>query len=93
VHVRSAEEVLSELRRRRAGVRASPTRPPSHAALVAPLAAALDADPERAAAVARLGRRVAFVLSEPEAGFVLDARGPHARVRALDGRDPTSPSA
>ncbi len=81
VHVRSAGEVLAELRRRRAAPRFADAAA-VRAQLVAPLAAALAAEPEAAAAVGRLGQRVAFVLTDPAATFVLDARGPRARVEA-----------
>lgn len=81
LHVRSAQEVLAELRRRRAAPRFADAEA-VRARLVAPLAAALTAEPDAAAAVARLGLRVAFVLTDPAAGFVLDARGSRARVEA-----------
>jgi hypothetical protein len=84
VHVRSAEEVLAELRRRRAVPRFADAEA-VEAELVTPLAAALEADEEAGASLARLGQRVAFVLREPDAAFALDARGPRAHVDAAAG--------
>ena len=81
VHVRSAEEVLAELRRRRAMPRFADAEA-VEAELVDPLRRALAGDPGTAAALARLGRRVAFVLHDPDAGFVLHACGSAAHVAA-----------
>lgn len=79
VHVRSAAEVLAELRRRRSAPRFADAGA-VEAELVAPLRRALAGDPEAASALARLGRRVAFVLHDPDAGFVLHACGTAAHV-------------
>lgn len=77
--VQSAQEVLAELRRRRALPR-FPDAAAVHDRLVAPLMAALDREPAAARALARLGRRVRFRLHEPSAGFTVDARGATAFV-------------
>jgi len=90
VHVRSAQEVLAELRRRRAAPRFADADA-VRIELVAPLAAALDADADAATSVARLGLRVAFVLVEPDAGFVIDARGERARVESSGRATPETP--
>lgn len=86
VHVRSAEEVLAELRRRRALPRFADAAA-VRAELVEPLAAALRAAPAAGRALARLGIRIRFVLSEPEAAFTLEAHAPVARV-LVDGSGP-----
>ena len=79
MHVRSAQEVLAELRRRRAAPRFADAAA-VEAEVIAPLEAALAADARASASVARLGQRIAFVLHEPDAAFALEARGPRARV-------------
>ncbi len=86
LRVQSAQEVLAELRRRRALPR-FPDAAAVHEQLVAPLAAALDREPATARALARLGRRVRFRLHEPSTGFTLDASGPMAFV-GPDGAGP-----
>ncbi len=79
VHVSSAAEVLHELRRRRAAPRFADAQAVQEE-LVEPLAKALREHPEAAARVARLGLRVAFVLTDPDAAFVLDATGAAVQV-------------
>jgi glycine cleavage system H lipoate-binding protein len=86
VHVRSAEEVLAELRRRRALPRFADAAA-VRAELVEPLAAALRGAPAAARALARLEIRIRFALTEPEACFTLVARPPAATVVA-DGSGP-----
>jgi glycine cleavage system H lipoate-binding protein len=84
VRVRSAGEVLAELRRRRDAPR-FPDADAVREHLVDPLRAALAAAPDRGARLARLGARVTFALHEPAAAFVLDARtDPAVVVEAVE---------
>ena len=84
VHVRSAEEVLAELRRRRAAPRFADGAAVTEQ-LVDPLRSALAADTEAGTLLARIEQRVAFVLSDPDAAFALEARGERARIDAAPG--------
>ncbi len=91
LRVHSAQEVLAELRRRRAAPRFSDAAA-VHEQLVVPLGTALARAPGTARALAGLRRRVHFRLHEPVTGFTLDARGPVAIVDGT-GTEPADATA